>query len=218
MAAALSLLLALGASLLLRIHDGQEINIFFLTLACTWAVLIPAKIWTKPVEDSWMRRSVLLALGSLVGFEAIWLEGYQLRAVASDLRPEFFGPREPREREAARASAPESRLSRPASYLAFFALAFFATRWWRLTDRNRPRRVRLGPVFGAVFWGFVLTALLPALRMQSNHGAATWQSPGAGFVALVSAAIIIQWVSPWAPRSPVPCRRLRLRLGGEAGP
>ena len=49
-------------------------------------------------------------------------------------------------------------------------------------------------------------ALLPGLAF-----------PDPAFVALVSAAVIVQLVSPWQPAAAPPSRRLRLRFGGEAG-
>ena len=103
-----------------------------------------------------------------------------------------------------------ARLPRSASYVAYFGLAFFATRWWKLADRRRPRRLRLGPVLAAAFWGYILLVMLPSLRFQDK-------ALGAAFIALVGAAIIVQWVSPWeGPAAPRP-RQLRLRGAHHAG-
>jgi uncharacterized membrane protein YfcA len=33
----------------------------------SWAVLVPTKFWTRPMEDSWARRVVMLILGGLIG-------------------------------------------------------------------------------------------------------------------------------------------------------
>jgi hypothetical protein len=86
-----------------------------------------------------------------------------------------------------------------ACYLAYFGLAFFALRWWKMAERRRPQRFSLYSVLAAGFWGYVLLWLWPR------------SSPPAGLVALVMAAVIVQLVSPWeeppAPRS----RKLRLR-------
>src|SRR5262249_1798837 len=38
-------------------------TVFFLTVSASWAVLVPTKFWTRPMEDSWARRVVMLLLG-----------------------------------------------------------------------------------------------------------------------------------------------------------
>src|SRR5256886_11936141 len=53
-------------------------TLFRSTLACSWAVILPAKIWTKRVDDSWRRRVMLMCLGVLIGVGALWLEGYEM--------------------------------------------------------------------------------------------------------------------------------------------
>src|SRR5439155_4396998 len=203
-AAVLSVVLALAGTVVLQFRDGHSIaKAYFLTLACTWAMLIPARFWTATVDDSWVRRAILLALGLAVGLEAIWLDGYRLSTVwAEEVRPEVFNSRKPRPWNAWR----ETQVPLAVSYLGYFGLAFFVTRWWKLAARTRPRRFSFAAVLGAGFWGFVLLALLPGLAF-----------PDPAFVALVSAAVIVQLVSPWQPLAAPASRRLRLRFGGGAG-
>jgi eukaryotic-like serine/threonine-protein kinase len=85
-----------------------------------------------------------------------------------------------------------------ASYISYFAMAFFALRWWRMADRRRTQRFSFAPVLAAAFWGLVLLLLA---------GVELWYGVG---VLMLSAAVV-QLVSPWEPPPPPPARRMRLR-------
>ncbi|MCC6421348.1 MAG: serine/threonine protein kinase [Gemmataceae bacterium] len=209
MAALLAALLCILWAAVRRTNDLAEIgSYFYLTVATCWAVLVPAKLWTTRVEDSWRRRVVLMCLGVLIGVGAIWLEGHDL--------PDLFSAQaSAAEAQAAvapvEAAAPPPRwswrtwfrqgpdLPVAASYLAYFGLALFALRWWRMADRRRPQRFSLFAVLAAGFWGYVLLYFWPHT------------SPPVGFVALLMSAVIIQLVSPWEEPPPPRSRRLRLR-------
>ena len=51
-------------------------GVFFLTVATTWAVLIPSRVWAGRKGDPWTRRVLLLLLGGAVGLLALWLDGW----------------------------------------------------------------------------------------------------------------------------------------------
>jgi hypothetical protein len=85
-----------------------------------------------------------------------------------------------------------------ASFLSYYALAFFALRWWRMTSRRRPQRFSFAPILAAGFWGVVLLLLV---GRQHQLGA----------VVLVMAAAIVQLVSPWEP-PPAPSGGKKVRL------
>jgi hypothetical protein len=167
-------------------------TIFFLTVATSWAVLIPAKLWAYRRGDSWRRRLVMMFMGVLVGAGALWVNGWVPRqaGVSTDVThqgwpidwlPGAGGP-----------------LAEGAAYVIYFAVTFFALRWWRLADPRRQTRFSFLPLLAAGFW-----SLLPLL---------IWPQPwpwGAG--ALVMTAAIVQLVSPWEPPAPAACRRMRLR-------
>jgi hypothetical protein len=186
-------LLTMVGAMLLQMHEFQDVaRAFFLTIGCCWAVLIPAKLWTTAREDSWVRRAVLLGLGLLIGCEATWLAGYPLSAVwAGDSPdPEWWWTR--------------GRLPDALRYLAYFGLAFFATRWWKLVERHRERRFSFAAVVAVAFWAYVLVNLIPGFSL-----------PEPGIIALVSTAMIIQLVSPWELPAAPPSKRLRLRMPSE---
>jgi hypothetical protein len=153
-------------------------TIFFPTVIACWAVLVPAKFWTAHRGDSWFRRIVMMALGAGVGFAALWLDGWT---------PNFSAP------EGFRGGP----LSELAGHMAYFALAFFAVRWWKMADRRRSHRFSFGPMLATAFWALLLLLI--------------WHQMGKGTVVLIMASAIVQLVSPWDQPPPATCRKMRLR-------
>jgi hypothetical protein len=170
-------------------HPLTELgSIFFLTVAACWAVLVPAKVWVQHRGDSWARRLLMMFLGVMVGLTALWLRGWSpgTAGVAGTPSAPFTG-----------LLPSGSGLSEGASYISYFALTFFALRWWRMADPRRSQRFSFLPLFAAGFW-----ALLPLL---------VWPDSSQGALALVMTAGIVQLVSPWEAPIPQATRRLRLR-------
>ena len=169
-----------------HVEVGQE---FFLTLATCWAVLIPAKFWTNYKGDSWARRMMMMVMGMGIGLTALWFDGWMPQAFAREFAAnKDAGP-------TLAFHSPE--ISNLAGTMSYFALAFFAMRWWKLADRRRTHRFSLAPIMAAGFWGLVLLAL--------------WQEPWRGTLVLTTASGIIQLVSPWEQPLPAAARRMRLR-------
>ncbi len=165
---------------------------FFLMVAVCWAVLVPAKLWTASGEkgDSWSRRTMLMIVGGALGLGALWLDGWA--------PPRLVGPEgEGQVAMPAGVLAANGGLAEAAGSLSYFALAFFALRWWKLADRRRSHRFSLAPILAAGFWGGALVALVWP----------NWQA----VIVLMAAAAIIQLVSPWEQPAPVVARRCRLR-------
>ncbi len=162
--------------------------VFFLTVASSWAILVPTKFWTRPMEESISRRTVMMVLGLLVGVMALWVDGWTfdggLRGRDVNLLPLEQGPVLP-------------SLVQAASYLSYFALVFAAVRWWTMTHVRRSQRFGLLPILATGFWALVLLFL--------------WRDLGHGAVALVLASTIVQLVSPWEAPPPPVARRVRLR-------
>jgi eukaryotic-like serine/threonine-protein kinase len=169
---------------------GQE---FFLTVAACWAVLIPAKFWTNRRGDAWVRRLVMMVLGLGIGFGSIWLEGWSPHLPAGGMAYAAERPGA----ETPLGSALEVTTPNLAGHLCYFALAFFALRWWKLADRRRAHRFSFAPILAAGFWGLALLLV--------------WQNPWQGTLVLTTAAAIVQLVSPWEQPPPAVNRRMRLR-------
>jgi hypothetical protein len=180
-----------------RSHNPTDITevgtVFFLTVAASWAVLVPGKVWAYHRGDSWRRRLVMMFLGVLIGMGALWVNGWVPRVpaeMAGDPGDGWFF---------ASLLPTGTGLAEGASYIVYFAVTFFALRWWRMADPRRTSRFSFLPILAAGFW-----SLLPLLIWQSP-----WRS-GAP-VALVMTAAIVQLVSPWEQPVSPSCRRLRLR-------
>jgi hypothetical protein len=176
-------------------------NLFFLTVAASWAVIVPAKFWTGQRGHTWGRRVVMLVLGALVGLQAYWLDGNTLKTPFTTSA------------EAAEQNWTSTRLSdsmvivngsplrtKQAGYLSYYALAFFCLRWWRMTDRRRATRFSFAPMLAAVFWGLLLTLVGPSRHL--------W---GTNVLVLVMTAAVVQMVSPWQQPPPPVAKRIRLR-------
>jgi hypothetical protein len=80
--------------------------------------------------------------------------------------------------------------------VSYFAVALFAIRWWRLTDRRRAHRFSFAPLLAAGCWGGLLLMVWPQMR---------------GVLALLLASAIVQLVSPWDQPPAPTAKRLRLR-------
>jgi hypothetical protein len=163
----------------------------FLTIATCWSVLVPSKFWTSR-GDSGTRRAVMLACGLLVGLGALWIDGWSPRV------PFFHNGHGVRTASLAPGLESDAfSVPNMAGHLSYFALAFFALRWWKLTDRRRNHRFSLAPIVAAAFWGLVLLLV--------------WHEPWRGTLVLTTAAAIVQLVSPWEQPPPPVARRMRLR-------
>jgi eukaryotic-like serine/threonine-protein kinase len=196
LAAILSLLLGVLYAALAKVSSWTEVgSLFFLTVAICWVVLVPAKFWEGKPGDSWYRRSIMMILGAALGLGALWLNGWRPQDTAADWTGQTG-----QHVGISFAGAP-SEISVPAGYLCYFALALGAIRWWKMADRRRPQRFSCFPVLAAGFWALVLLFVLPKPEMPYAAGA----------IALVTAAVIVQWVSPWEQPLPPMGRRLRLR-------
>lgn len=208
MSTVLLALVALVVAALFRIDDIRVLGqFFFVSLASTWAVLIPGLLWSGRVHESLPRRLVLMGLGVLVGLLALWLEGRDfwplfagpapvVELVTTDLVPEEESPGQHLYR---RMFQGMPALVLAACYMTYFGLGFFCLRWWKMTERRRPDRFDLGTVIAVGVLAFVLSLL--------------WPAPGGrlGLVVLVATSAVVQLVSPWEEQRSFRPRKLRLR-------
>ncbi len=186
-----------GVALWATLQRVQEANVvssaFFLTVAASWAVMIPAKLWTERRGDNWARRVVMLLLGAGVGVLALWLDGWNLPLLNPS--PPTTLP----DGTSIPAALLPATMGKELSYLTFYGLAFFALRWWKMTDRRRGQRFSVAPVLAAGFWAILLMMFLRAR--------ADWHT----VLVLGLTSAIVQLVSPWRQPPPSQGRRLRLK-------
>jgi hypothetical protein len=186
---------AIATTLWAAIGGTREIAtlgpLFFLTVATSWAVLVPGKFFTERRGDVWTRRIVMMVLGGVIGVLALWLNGWSA-AVAmvdptGDQLPNYG------------MSLMRATGINEAGYISYYAVAMFALRWWRMTDRRRSSRFSVAPILASAFWALVL--LLP-------FGLEHWL----GGVALVLSSVIVQIVSPWEQPKPVAAAKKKMCL------
>lgn len=193
-----TLYLAFQYTLTNRTVSWYEVgSLFFLTVGVSWAVLVPAKLWEGRSADSGMRRMVMMGAGGLVGALAVYTSGWAPQGPPAGWLAPVSEP-------VPGTIAAPAELSVAAGYLSYFALTLFLLRWWKMADRRRSHRFSLYPVLCAAFWALVLYVPFWPKSQQHDHLL--------GIMAVIAAAVIVQWVSPWeAPPPPLLARRLRLR-------
>jgi hypothetical protein len=199
LAALLAVIMAMLYAAVKRDVNWYEFgSLFFLTVGVSWAVLVPTKFWDNRPGDTAMRRMVMMVLGIVVGLIALWLHGL-FPGTASAKWAAMTEPHRSVIFNNSNLSGPGSELPVAAGYLSYFGLALCAVRWWRMTDRRRTHRFSCFPVVVAGFWSLVLLVVWPS------------QEPTYGAIALVTASVIVQWVSPWEAPPPPLAKRMRLR-------
>ncbi len=183
---------AFVVGMFLKPDNWRELEpLFFLTTLACAAVLLPARLWSGPADESWPRRLVFLGLGLLIGMAALCCDDAQAPrpATGTDLTQRIFGL----------LYADNHSLPLAACYLSYFGLMFITLRWWKIAEESRPRRLNVQPIVATAFWAYLLLFLLPAAPQRLE-----------GFFSLVLTSFIVQIVSPWAPRSQPRGKRLRL--------
>jgi hypothetical protein len=166
-------------------------SLLFLTIAASWATLLTTKFWQVRRKDSWARRLSMAGVGVSLGLLTLWLDGFVPRHPPSPAVADVDTTT-----QLAIALPVAGDLAEASATLSYFAVVFFAIRWWRMTDRRRNQRFSFAPVLAAGCWSCLLLLVWPQLR---------------GALALVMAAAIVQLVSPWDQPPPPSAKRLRLR-------
>ena len=180
--------------------------IFFVTCLGSGAVLVAAKLWPGPADESWARRLIFMGVGLAIGLAALWLDGFELPlpglggSQADSLQP-LRSPEPPSRHLFFGFLYPENRsLPIMACYLSYFGLMFLALRWWKIGDEHRPQRFSIQPVLATAFWAYILLFLLPATHQRQE-----------AFLSLVLISVLVQVVSPWEPRTQERSKKLRWR-------
>ncbi|HZZ80648.1 MAG TPA: serine/threonine-protein kinase [Gemmataceae bacterium] len=172
---------------------------FFLSVACSWCVLIPSKLWvSQHAEDSWARRLLLMTIGFGVGLFALWLEGYEMPMPwTPPNRLEVLQPWQGEAGEAVRKSwagriYPENT-SMPiiACFLGYFGLMFLVLRWWKDTETYRSKRFSVISTIAVALWAYLLLFLLPSHPQREL-----------AFTSMVMASVICQVSCPWKEKVP----------------
>jgi len=155
--------------------------LLLVSIAGTWAILIPSKFWEGTEGEPFLRRFIMMVIGLALG--GIAFASAELLMVHLTFDPSFDQP----DGYAFPASFyGGDGTPRLLAYLAVFGTLFFAIRWWKQADPLRATRLRLGALFGAL----ILSGLIAAL----------WHFPQPWLImvaCVISASI--QLSSPWIP-------------------
>ena len=137
-------------------------TIFFLTVAASWAVLVPAKLWAYHKGDSWRRRLVMMFLGVWSALGRCGSTAGCRRCRVSRGRGRLAGVLVLRPR----CLPAGTGLAEGAAYVIYFAVTFFGPALVAMADPRRSARFSFLPLLAGRFWG-----VLPLL---------IWQQPWRG--------------------------------------
>jgi hypothetical protein len=155
--------------------------LLLVTIAGTWTVLIPAKLWEGTHGDAALRRFVMMVLG--LGYGA--LAFYMAKLFMVELPPSpHLPPGAVTYHHLSRSFYNEGQPVLMA-YLAVFGGLFFILRWWKQADPLRSKRFKIWSVVVTVFVAGVIAALLEFPQ--------PWVPMVAGAIC-----ITVQLASPWA--------------------
>ncbi len=149
-----------------------------MSVAGTWAVLVPAKLWEGTEGEVTLRRFVLMVLGLGLGALAFGVASTLL--VDLPYTKDFPAP------TAYRLPASFYSNGRPMAmaYMACFGTLFLVLRWWRQADPLRTSRLSL--------WSMVVSVGMAGIVAGAWHFPQPWLPMVAGAVS-----VSVQLASPW---------------------
>ncbi|MCA9234915.1 MAG: hypothetical protein KDA44_05565, partial [Planctomycetales bacterium] len=162
------------------------------TIAGSWAVLIPAKLCEGHIEDQAPLRFAQLLGGAIVGFIAFGVAAALMLQLptSTDFAPgpwdslsgEFFRSWDQGLSEQIRGT--QTATLAPQMHVAYFAFLLLLLRWWRMAEVTRPTRVSLWSIAWAGFIGWGLTFFW-------------WYPQPVGMLTAIAIAFTVQISSPW---------------------
>ncbi len=147
-----------------------------LTLAGSWAVIVPGKILEGRAGDAVLRRLAMAAIGLGLGWAATYLDGLLAVGWLSDPQ------RAPRIFESL------DWLPRSLAEASYFGLVFLGPRWWRLADSRRELRFNPWLVVVPGFWAAVVSSFWHGSPQEPEM----WRIVATGLIATVT-----QLACPW---------------------
>ncbi len=196
-----SFVLALLASALLFQGDWSSVLAWWLlTLATSWAIIIPGRTWEYSERGNGRRRLVLAGQGVVLGLLAAWLQGYRFPGM-DGAETAAWAPA---------AKSWESALfplgTLPALPIAplwglplYFAAMLGLLRWWVDVHERRPVRFSLMSWLATVLVAYAFLALLPVAADREL-----------AFFTLAMTSFAVQVASPCREVVTPIVRRLRL--------
>ena len=158
---------------------SQYAWLVLVSIAGTWAILIPAKFWEGTNGEALLRRFIMLVMGLAVGGVAFATADLLLVNLPRnpDLEFRFIQIQNLRD--------PNTGLLAVA-HLACFGTLFLVLRWWRQANPLRYTRLSL--------WSLLWITVIAALVAASWNYPASWMMMVAGAIS-----VSVQLASPWIP-------------------
>ena len=157
------------------------------SIAGTWAVLIPSKFWEGTRGEATLRRFVMMVIG--LGMGALAFGAAEMFAVDLSVGPDYgnefmLSPDHPWP------SSFYTEYGRPQemAFLACFGTLFLLLRWWRQADPLRSSRLSLWSIFVSVLVAAVVASLW-------SFQQTSWLVMFAGAMS-ASVQLASPWVSP----------------------
>ncbi len=152
------------------------------SIAGTWAVLVPSKFWEGTRGEPMLRRFILMVVGLGLGAVAF---GTATMLLVS-LPPGAGFPKPPNYQLPPSFYAGDGRPLAMA-YLACFGTLFLVIRWWRQADPLRSSRLSL--------WSLLISVVLAGIVAGVWHFPQPWLVMVAGVIS-VSVQLASPWMSP----------------------
>ncbi|HMP01088.1 MAG TPA: serine/threonine-protein kinase [Gemmatales bacterium] len=154
-----------------------------LTILAVWTVVVPTRLfWEGRPGDPWVRRSVMMGCGLVLGLLSAWMQPSSAPAAA-----------------ATAAEATTRHIWHLASQALYFGGAFFILNWQNEISRQREKRFSLFAVLWAGIVGYLLS--------MPFNGPVSASGINAGAGVLMVTMLVAQLVSPWTPPTPGRARR-----------
>ncbi len=157
--------------------------ISLVSLAGSWALLLPAKLWEGQSGEPALRRFLMLLIGLAVGLVAFAVDRiYLVGPRDSHAIPDPFAHTMNFIGQNTLYDAGGLSVS---TYLIYFGFLMLILRWWKLADPLRSARVSVWATVVCVFWAYLLSLFWPFPQ--------PW-----GFMIAATIAIAVQLASAWA--------------------
>jgi len=161
--------------------------LLLVSLAGTWAVLIPAKFWEGTRGEVVLRRFAMMVIGLGLGVLASGVAALLLVNLPYDsqftLGPDYELPH---------SFYDDGGRPLGMAYLAAFGTLFLVIRWWRQADPLRSTRLS--------FWSLIVSVVVAGLVAAAWHFPQPWLP-----MVACTISVSVQLASPWLH----PARRLR---------
>ena len=155
--------------------------LLLVSMAGTWAVLIPSKFWEGARGEPMLRRFIMMVIGMLVGLLAF----ATAELLMVGLPPAAGYPKPPDYQLPLSFYAQDGRPLMMA-HAACFGTLFLLLRWWRQTDPMRSTRLSL--------WTLIVCGVAAGIVAQ------VWQFPQPWLpMVAVTISVAVQLASPWLP-------------------